>query len=69
MKGYCKLFFKILRNGYIISSDEMGTLFYIDNKYQINYIQNNVYSQKTTDLVFINEHKFFEVCYNNSIHI
>ena len=62
-------FFKLLRNENIITADKEGKLFYIDEEYQCNVIQNNVNTQKTLDIVFINEHQFIELCSHNSIHI
>ena len=53
----------------MITADKEGKLFYIDEEYQCNVIQNNVNTQKTLDIVFINEHQFIELCSHNSIHI
>ena len=65
-----------MRNENIITADKEGKLFYIDEEYQCNVIQNNVntqktldITQKTLDIVFINEHQFIELCSHNSIHI
>lgn len=69
MKGYRIYFFKLLRNGNIITADYEGKLFYIDEQYKCNVIQNNVNTQKTLDIVFINEHQFVELCAHDSIHI
>ena len=50
-----------MRNENIITADKEGKLFYIDEEYQCNVIQNNVNTQKTLDIVFINEHQFIDI--------
>ena len=68
-KGFSLLFFKVLRNGFVLSADDKGILFCIDKEYNCRVIQSNVRNQRSLAIEMINEHKFIEVCSHDSIHI